>query len=82
MDTIKGKVRGFIISNFYVSDPATLADGTSLLESGTVDSTGILEVIAFLEDEFRITVEDHEMVPENLDSVNNLEQYVAKKQAA
>lgn len=79
---IKGKVRQFIISNFYVADPASLADGTSLLESGTVDSTGILEVIAFIEDEFQIKVEDQEMVPENLDSVNNLEKYVAKKRAA
>lgn len=79
---IKGKVRQFIISNFYVADPASLADGTSLLESGTVDSTGILEVIAFIEDEFSIKVEDQEMVPENLDSVNNLEKYVTKKRAA
>ena len=79
---IKGKVRQFIISNFYVADPASLADGTSLLESGTVDSTGILEVIAFIEDEFQIKVEDQEMVPENLDSVNSLEKYVAKKRAA
>ena len=79
---IKGKVRSFIVDNFYVADPAALGDGTSLLESGTVDSTGILEVIAFIEDEFQIKVEDQEMVPENLDSVNNLETYVTRKQAA
>ncbi len=79
---IKLKVRGFIISNFYVSDAATLADGTSLLESGTVDSTGILEVISFIEDEFAIKVDDVEMVPENLDSVSALERYVQKKRAA
>jgi len=76
---IKEKVRGFIISNFYVADPAALKDDASLLDAGIVDSTGVLEVISFIEGEFGITVDDAEMVPENLDAVNHIAAFVQKK---
>jgi acyl carrier protein len=75
----KDQIRNFIVSNFYVTDAATLADDTSLLESGIVDSTGILEIITFLESDLGITVADTEMMPENLDSVSRLVAYVQKK---
>jgi acyl carrier protein len=76
---IKEKVRQFIISNFYVADPAALKDDASLLDAGIVDSTGVLEVITFIEGEFGITVDDAEMVPENLDAVNHIVAFVQKK---
>jgi acyl carrier protein len=76
---LKEKVRQFIISNFYVSDPAGLADDASLLDAGIVDSTGVLEIITFIETEFSVTVEDQEMLPENLDAVNNIVGFVQKK---
>ena len=76
------KVRDFIAVNFYVPQGQGLADGASLLESGIVDSTGILEVIGWLEREFGITVEDREMVPANLDSIDNIVAYVTRKTAA
>jgi acyl carrier protein len=76
---IKDKVRGFIISNFYVADPAALKDDASLLDAGIVDSTGVLEVISFIEGEFGITVDDAEMIPENLDAVNHITAFVQKK---
>ncbi|MBM4782528.1 MAG: acyl carrier protein [Archangiaceae bacterium] len=79
MSDIKEKVRQFIISNFYVADPATLKDDASLLDAGIVDSTGVLEVITFIEGEFGITVDDAEMVPENLDAVNHIVAFVQKK---
>jgi len=76
---VKEKVRQFIISNFYVADPAALNDDASLLDAGIVDSTGVLEVITFIESEFGITVDDAEMVPENLDAVNHITAFVQKK---
>ena len=77
----KQKVRDFVTTNFYVPDSIKLADESSLLESGIVDSTGMLEVIAFVEDSFSVKVEDEEMVPENLDSIDNITSFIAKKSA-
>ena len=76
---IKDKIRQFITTNFYVSDAAALGDAQSLLDAGIIDSTGVLEVIAFLETEFGIEVSDNEMVPENLDAVDNIVGYVMRK---
>lgn len=76
---IKNKVRQFISTNFYVADVAALRDDASLLDAGIVDSTGVLEVITFLESEFGVTVDDAEMVPENLDAVNHIVAFVEKK---
>lgn len=76
---IKDKIRQFITTNFYVSDAAALGDSQSLLDAGIIDSTGVLEVIAFLETEFGIEVSDNEMVPENLDAVDNIVGYVTRK---
>ena len=79
---IKTQVRGFITSNFYVANAAALADDASLLDQGIIDSTGVLEVIGFLEGTFGITVEDAEMLPDNLDSILRISEFVARKQAA
>ena len=68
MDT-KQEVRQFIVKNFYVSGGDELSEEASLLDQGIVDSTGVLEVIAFLEKAFGIQVDDAEMVPANLDSI-------------
>lgn len=76
---IKEQVRQFIVSNFYVADPAALNDDASLLDAGIVDSTGVLEVINFLESTFGITVEDSEMLPDNLDAVNRIAAFVQNK---
>lgn len=76
---VRNTVREFITENFYVADPSALADERSLLDEGIVDSTGILEVIFFLEEHFQITIEDEEMVPENLDSVAAIVAFVARK---
>jgi len=78
METIE-KIRTFIVSNFFIPDPAALNDDASLLESGVVDSTGVLELIAFLEDTFAISVDDAEMSPENLGSITRINAYLAGK---
>ena len=78
----EAKIRQFILDNYlFTSDQSLLANDDSFLKKGIIDSTGILEVIQFLTDEFGIEVKDNEMVPENLDSVNNLVAFVARKSA-
>ncbi len=76
------EIRQFILSNFYVADPAALVDSASLLEAGIVDSTGVLEIITFLESTFGIEVADAEMLPDNLDSVERLVAYVKRKRGS
>lgn len=80
MEDVRHKVRQFILRNYlFTDDDGALDDRTSFLESGLIDSTGMMEVIFFLEETFGIAVEDDEMVPENLDSVRNLVGYVGRK---
>lgn len=81
MDT-KQEVRQFIVKNFYVSGGDELSEEASLLDQGVVDSTGVLEVIAFLEKAFGIQVDDAEMVPANLDSIRAIAEFVERKRAA
>ena len=77
---IEQQLREYILENFlFTDDQSILNNGDSFLVKGILDSTGILEVIYFLEDEFSIKVEDEEMIPENLDSINNLVAFVNKK---
>ena len=73
------QIRDFVTSNFYVADPKSLDDRTSLLDQGIIDSTGVLEVIMFIESTFGVTVEDGEMLPENLDSIERIAAFVARK---
>ena len=80
---MREKVRSFVLSNFLFSnDPSKLADGASLLGQGLMDSTGVLELISFLERELAITLADEEMVPENLDSVDRICAFIDRKKAA
>jgi acyl carrier protein len=76
------RVRAFIIDNFMFGEGAGLEDGTSFLESGIIDSTGILELVTFLEETFEITVTDDEMIPENLGSVAGIVGYLQLKLSA
>ena len=77
------KVRDYILENYLFSnDESLLRNDESFLDKGIIDSTGILEVISFLEEQFGIKVEDSEMMPENLDSVNNIVAFVNAKQGS
>jgi acyl carrier protein len=82
MQAIQQRVKQFVVENFYVSDPSEIDDGTSLIATGLVDSTGMLEVIAFLETEFGIRIRDQEMVPDNLETIGRIAAFVERKQAA
>ena len=80
--TIQDDVKHFITENFYLADPSKLRDETSLVDEGIVDSTGVLEVVAFLEETFAIKIADADLVPENLDSIARITAFVARKKAA
>lgn len=76
-------IRSYILENFlFTTDEAALKNADSLLGKGIIDSTGALELVYFLESRFGVKVEDDEMVPENLDSVDNIVAFLARKQAA
>jgi acyl carrier protein len=80
--TTKTRVRQFITTNFYVADPAALADDASLLEQGIIDSTGVLEVVTFLEADFGLKVEDSEILPDNVDSISRITAFIERKKKA
>ncbi len=77
---VRAQLRGFIVDNFMMGQDATVLTASgSLLELGIIDSTGVLELVGFLEETFQITVEDDDLVPDNLDSVDNLVKYIQRK---
>ncbi len=79
---IESKVRQFILRDYlFTDDQAALKNDDSFMNGGILDSTGILEMIMFLSEQFGIIVEDDEMVPENLDSVSRVTAYVRRKSA-
>jgi acyl carrier protein len=79
---VKQRVKQFIVENFYVSNPSELADDASLIQGGWIDSTGMLEMITFIEQEYGIRIVDTEMTPENLDSIDRIATFVAAKRPA
>jgi len=79
MNVESEQIRSYIVENFLFGDDKGLDDTTSFLESGIIDSTGILELISFLEESFEMKVNDDELVPENLDSITNLVKFISMK---
>jgi acyl carrier protein len=78
--TIETQIRQYILENFlFTDDESALRDDASFLEEGIVDSTGVLELVMFVEETFGIEVADEEIVPENFDSVEKLARYVRAK---
>lgn len=80
--SVREQVRRFILENYlFTDDQSKLKDDESLLQNGVMDSTGILELIMFIEETLGVKVADDEMVPANLDSVANVVAFVASKRA-
>jgi acyl carrier protein len=75
-------IREFIHKNFILDEGDHLKDEDSLLEKGVIDSTGVLELVAFIEEKYGITVEDEELIPENLDSIRNIAEFIWQKTKA
>lgn len=82
MEDIKNSVRQFLLDNFVMGANAKIADDVSFMKSHILDSTGFIELIMFIEDTWHVKVDDDEMLPENFDSLLNIEAYVGRKKAA
>ncbi len=80
---LREQIRGYLIENFLFGDAAPLTDDAmSLLDNGIMDSVGVMELVAFLEGDLGLGIDDTELVPENLDSVDNLVNFVTRKREA
>jgi acyl carrier protein len=76
---IEREVHSFVISNFLFDQSVDLEPDDSLLDRGLIDSTGVIELVDFIEERYAIKVEDEEVIPANLDSVRNVAKYVFGK---
>jgi acyl carrier protein len=76
------QIRAYIVENFLLGQDDGFRDEESLLGAGIVDSTGVLEIVVFLEKTFRIELQDEDLIPENLGSIRNLASFVDRKLAA
>ena len=80
MADTKQQLRDYIVENFLFGDTETeFSDSDSFMEKGIIDSTGILEVITYIEENFNIKIEDEELIPENLDSISNIVNFIDRK---
>lgn len=78
--TAKSELKEFIIDSFmFGQEDQTFSDSDSFMEKGIIDSTGVLELTSFIEETYEIVIEDDEMTPGNLDSIDNLVQFISKK---
>ncbi len=77
---LRDQIRGFVVENFLFGDTEPLKDDEmSLLDNGIMDSVGVMELVAFLEQDMALSIDDSELVPENLDSIQNLVGFVTRK---
>jgi acyl carrier protein len=81
MTQIKQDIRKFVVDNFLFGQDDGLAEDASFLETGLIDSTGVLELVAHLEKTYGVKVSDDELTPDNLDSINCIAAYVERKRA-
>ena len=80
MSSYESEVREFIVDNFLFGEGGSnLSSHDSLLEKGLIDSTGILELVGFVQNKYGIGIEDHEIVPANLDSIDKLVRFIRQK---
>ena len=82
MNNIAHQVSGFITDNLLLGQQIDVAGTKSFLEAGIVDSTGVLELVQYIEDTWGFAVHDAEMVPENLDSLDSIVRFVERKTSA
>lgn len=73
------KIRTFVVENYLFGEEGKLGNDDSFMESGIIDSTGILELVRFLEATFSIKVVDEELIPDNLDSITKIVAFLQKK---
>jgi len=77
---MQNEIRQFVIDNFlFGQSDRQLGNSDSFLESGIIDSTGVLELIAFIESKYEVSIADEELVPANLDSIDRVSAFVERK---
>lgn len=80
--TVESDIKNYIAKNLLFSDNGFIyADDASFLEEGIVDSVGIMELVAFVEENFNVKVKDEDITPENFDSVDRLAEYIHRNQS-
>lgn len=79
MQDIKEQVRQYLFDNIFFGNDAKIEDDTSFMKSHILDSTGFIEMVYFIEETFGIDIGEGELLPENLDSLNNIEAFVMRK---
>ena len=80
MESVRQQLRTFVIDNFLYGRRTQLRDEDSFLDMGIIDSTGLLELVNFIEKQYRVHVEEADLTPENLDSIARLTQFLERKQ--
>ena len=81
--SIEATLRNYILENYlFTDDNSELDNNASFLDLGIIDSTGIMEVVLFIEEEYGIEVDDEDLLPENLDTINNLVKFISARQSA
>lgn len=78
---VRAQVREFVTRNFYVADPTAFDDSVSLIREGIIDSTGVLELVTWVEGAYTISVPDDDLVPTNFDSIDAIVAFVNRKRA-
>jgi acyl carrier protein len=79
MSSIAGDVRSFVVANYLLGREGGFSNDASFMDEGIIDSTGILELVSHLEESYGIVIPEDELIPDNLDSVNRIAAYLAKK---
>jgi acyl carrier protein len=77
--SLQEDIRGFIVDNFLFGEDRGLKDDSSFLKEGIVDSTGIMQLVSFIQEQYLIQVEDEELTPENLDSIGKVSAFIEGK---
>ncbi|MCM0082103.1 acyl carrier protein [Geomonas sp. Red32] len=77
--SLKEEIRNYIVENFLFGEEAGLKDDSSFIKEGIVDSTGIMQLVSYIQEQYRISVEDEELTPENLDSIRRVTTFVEDK---
>lgn len=81
MAELEHELRNYILENYFFGRENTFSNSDSFMELGVIDSTGVLEVVSYLEEKYAIEIEAEELVPENLDSIDNLANFLRRKLA-
>jgi acyl carrier protein len=79
--SLKEEIRAFVVDNFLFGEDGGLQDDSSFLEDGIVDSTGIMQLVSFLQEEYLVAIEDQELIPDNLDSIQKVAAFIEGKRA-